>query len=170
MKTPRSIGDLVTSNVDPLLRKRAGLKGALIAQWAQIVGDELATHCLPVQVRWKKPSRNAITDETQEDPAVLVISASGIWALRVQHMTGEIIDRINVFFGYRAIDRIVIEQRMVARPTIGARTRRRSAPVNVSDAERRDIDGLVDRVSDPALRETLRQLGLAVKGDKRRKP
>ena len=109
-----------------------------------------------------------ITDEDQQEPAALVVSASGIWALRLQHSTTEVIDRINAYFGYRAIGRIVIEQRMVRAPGADKRTKARAGSAKLSDAETQDVESLVSSVDDPALRETLRKLGLARKRDKKR--
>ena len=47
------------------------------------------------------------------EPAVLVIACEGVAALHLQHETGEIISRINAFFGFNAIGRIRIVQKPV---------------------------------------------------------
>lgn len=163
MKPPRTLGDLVTANVDPLLRKRTGLKGDLIAQWQQIAGDDIAAHCQPVQLRWPKPLAIAAMEEDAQPPATLVVSATGIWALRVQHSTGEIIARINRYFGYEAISRIAIEQRAVSTP----RPRRvpSPSPARLQPHQTEKIDALVEEIEDEQLRETMRKLGRVIHAD-----
>ena len=48
--------------------------------------------------------------EATATAATLRIRCSGVAALELQHRQSELIDRINAFFGYRAIDRIVLSQ------------------------------------------------------------
>ena len=63
--------------------------------------------------------------EDDPEPATLVLRVEGPVALEIQHLSGVIIEKVNRFFGWRAVGRIQIRQA----PLRGAgRRRRRAAP------------------------------------------
>jgi len=168
-RKPRSIGELVMTRVDPVLRERAGMKADILRHWRQIAGADLADHCVPREVRWKRSRHDIHETGDIQEPGTLIIVASGIWALRIQHTTGEIITRINAYFGYPAIERITIEQRgditssrkaqlAHSRPATRA-TKGTPIPKNIEDK--------LAHVEDESLRETLRRLAHAMKGEER---
>jgi len=99
--------------LEPLLRKKAGLNLRLIENWPEIIGADLAEAVLPLKIIW--PRQNGAEVRAGGLAAgQLVLAAHGYAALQAQHKTAEIEARINRFFGYRAIDRIRIEQRQTA--------------------------------------------------------
>ena len=53
--------------------------------------------------------------EDDPDPATLVLRVEGPVALEIQHLSGVIIERVNRFFGWRAVGRIQIRQAPLAR-------------------------------------------------------
>lgn len=150
----RPLGGLVNRAIDPVLQKRAGLIADLTASWPQIVGADLARVSRIVRIRWQTP-RDPLDGA---EPATLVIAATGMNALRLQHMTGEIIERTNSFFGYRAIGRIKLEQRVVALLAAGAPGPRR-APAEPDRDSARKVHYKASRIKDPALREAIEALG-----------
>ncbi len=91
--------------VEPLLRPLFKDRGAaavkIIKEWENIVGKELSQHCLPDKITFPKNKNNCGT---------LRIMCEGVYALTLQHMQPVIIERIAGYFGYRAVERIVIEQ------------------------------------------------------------
>ena len=48
--------------------------------------------------------------EDDPEPATLVLRVEGPVALEIQHLSGVIIERVNRFFGWRAVGRIQIRQ------------------------------------------------------------
>jgi hypothetical protein len=72
----------------------------------------------------------------------------------------QIIDRVNTYFGYRAVERIKMMQGEISRPE--ARIRR---PVHVPEGPiRQDSEKVINEIEDPALREVLLRLGRHVSG------
>lgn len=162
MKDPVNIGDLVAKAVDPVLKRRAGMSAGLTAGWSGIVGEELAAHSQPLKIKWPKRAREA--DDAFE-PATLVIAASGMWALRIQHQTGEIIGRVNAFFGYHAIARIAIEQKSFAD---AAKKPAQNAPPKLSADAVKRLEEMTSDIDDEDLRRSVKALGARIIAERKK--
>ncbi|MGF1593213.1 MAG: DUF721 domain-containing protein [Kiloniellaceae bacterium] len=141
---------------------RRGLTGADIArQWPAIVGAELAARCRPRQLRF--PKRGEAVDGR------LTLRVAPGWALEVQHLESLLLERINGFFGYRAVARLVLQQgplpALRGGPTPAPRQRGASAPIPLE----RDLAAKLSTVADPELRAALEGLGRSLR-EKRDKP
>ena len=73
----------------------------LVTHWPEIVGAEIADHAEPMRMIW--PRR---VHEDDPEPGTLVLRVEGPVALEIQHLSGVIIERVNRFFGFRAVGRI----------------------------------------------------------------
>jgi hypothetical protein len=155
---PEQLGGLVSDVLDPVLAKRAGMTSALLSSWPEIVPASLAETTRPQKINWP---RRASEDDPFK-PATLIVAAEGMSALHLQHQTGEIIQRVNAFFGFQAVERLQLVQKPVA-PT--RKPPRRKAPVSPADEKR--IDALTESIEDEGLREALARLGRSVKQDGR---
>ena len=154
---PEPVGGLVSAVLDPVLAKRAGMTSALLAAWPQIVPAMLAETTRPQKINWP---RRAHEDDPFK-PATLIVAAEGMAALHVQHQSGEIIQRVNAFFGFQAVERLQLVQKPVAPER---KPQRRKAPVSAVDEKR--IEALAEGIEDEGLREALIRLGRSVKQDK----
>lgn len=157
-RAPEQVGGLVSAVLDPVLARRAGMTSALMAAWPQIAPGMLSDASRPQKINWP---RRASEDDPFK-PAVLVVAAEGMAALHLQHQSGEIIQRVNAFFGFQAVERIQLVQKSVApqRPAP-----RRKAPVSPADEKR--IAALAEGIEDEGLREALMRLGRSIKQEKR---
>lgn len=148
---PRAVSALVA----PLTRRALGKHGfasaSLISDWATIIGDELAASCQPIKLAFPQGRRDAGT---------LHLHVSGGAALEIQHITPQIIERINGHLGYHAVARLKLIQGQAPRRT-RARRRRLDERGPRRPVEPKHWDGL-DEIADPALRESLRRLGMAI--------
>jgi hypothetical protein len=142
----------VSALIGPLTRRALGKHGfasaSLISDWATIIGAELAASCQPVKLAFAPGKRDAGT---------LHLRVSGGAALEIQHITPQIIERINGHLGYHAVARLKLVQGPIARGS--APRRPRSAARQPAEPKR--WDG-IDAIEDPALRESLERLGAAV--------
>jgi len=142
----------VSTLIGPLTRRALGKHGfasaSLISDWTTIIGAELAASCQPVKLAFAPGKRDAGT---------LHLRVSGGAALEIQHVTPQLIERINGHLGYHAVARLKLIQGPLARGS--APRRPRTAPRN--PVPPRQWDGL-DAIDDPALRESLERLGAAV--------
>jgi len=124
----------------------------LVTHWPEIVGAEIADHAEPLRMIW--PRR--VQDDDPE-PATLVLRVEGPVALEIQHLSGVIIERVNRFFGWRAIGRIQIRQAPLTR-----RKPKRPPPAPDPELVARLAAGMSD-IADEGLRDALARLGAAVK-------
>ena len=82
----------------PLMGRRGFIHGALIADWPAIAGPALAAHTLPTAIRFPKGERTG---------GVLEIKvASSAFAIEVQHLAPLVIERVNGYFGWKAVERL----------------------------------------------------------------
>jgi hypothetical protein len=148
------VGDLATSILDPVMRKRAGMSTALVQCWDEIAGEMLAARTRPERIAWP---RRAGEDDPFE-PATLVVACEGTMALRLQHQTAEIIGRANAFLGFAAIGRI----RIVQKPVTSMRRPQRPVLRALTHGETEHVASAVAPVADEALRASLERLGRSI--------
>jgi len=92
-----AIGQITTKLLTRTLKKKGianPLQAKIIAQWAQLVGDELAAHSRFKQIKNK----------------TLILYADRSAALEIQHATPQLIKQVNQLCGYQAVQRVKIIQ------------------------------------------------------------
>ena len=151
-----ALSDIVPELLDPVLQKRAGLTTALIGAWPEIAGQRLGQFSAPAKISWSRANKS----DDPYAPATLFINADPAVALALQHETSSIISRVNVFFGYTAIDRVKISQKQMRLETKSQRTKPQPKHIEAASAK-------VVGVENDALREALAQLGANVLAAKR---
>ena len=134
----------------PALRKRGFAEARLITDWPAIVGDVLAGETLPQKLAFPHGSG---TD------AVLHLRVASGFALELQHIAPQIIDRINAFFGFRA----VADLRYTQGPLPPRRRPRRVPARRLPDAEETLLADSLDSIEDAELKAALQRLGRAVR-------
>ena len=147
----------------PALEQVAGRHGFaqadVLLRWAEIVGEGLAPTCRPVKVRYRGK---------RELGATLVVQADGARAPEVEHLSPRIVERVNQFYGYRAVSRLRIVQTGhagFAEPA-AAFAGPEHAP---SPADAEAAAGLAAGVEDEGLRAALTRLGANVLARGRRR-
>ena len=123
----------------------------LVARWPDIVGLEISAHSEPEKIKW--PRR----DDLNPEPATLVLRVEGPAALEIQHLTGVILERVNRFFGWKAIGRVSLRQA----PLTGQR--RRIAPPPPDPETVAALAARLPDITDEALRGALARLGASIK-------
>jgi len=151
-KGPRRIADLVARVIEPVTARRGFARAELIAVWPEIVGPIHAGCTAPEKIVWPRH-----TDGDDPPAGTLFIRAEGPRAVFVQHELPQIVERVNAFFGYRA----VAQGRVVQGPVSTAAPESRPAPAPDLAAERR-VAADVEGIEDEGLRAALHRLGLAV--------
>lgn len=159
------LGALTQSVLGPALKRRGFAVGDILAQWPQIVGARLAGATLPEKIAWpRRISENP--EDAPKDMATLHLRVDGPVAIEIQHMSTQIIERLNVYFGYRAIGKL----RIIQAPLPVAK---REKPHPVADpADVAVVKAMVAPVSDVRLKSALTRLGqnIAAKSGSMNKP
>ena len=149
---PTLLSELAGKTVADALARQGFASTGIVTHWAEIVGAEIATHAEPMRMSW--PRR---VHEDAPEPATLVLRVEGPVALEIQHLPGVIIEKVNRFFGWRAVGRIQIRQAPLRRGAPKARP----APPDPAVVARLAA-GMAD-IKDEDLRGALARLGAAVK-------
>jgi hypothetical protein len=152
----RPLADLLDACLAPALRAQGFAAADVIVAWPEIVGERLAAFTQPVKIEWRRKGGDP---EARPDPSTLVVRVESAFALEMQHLAPQVIERVNAYFGWRCIGRIVLKQGPVQRAV-----KRPAAPVLLSEAERGRVDAAVGAVTDESLKAALDRLGQAVLG------
>jgi hypothetical protein len=129
-------------------RGGGGVLGRIKAEWAAVVGAELAATTWP---------------EALGRDGALKIRVVSSFALDLQHRAPLVIERINNFFGRSAITRLVLVQGSLPLP---ARPRR-APPAPLGADEAKALEARIAQIADPELRAALTGLGHLVLAGKR---
>lgn len=150
---PRPLSEFAGATLNDVLKAQGFASTEIISRWGEIAGAEIAAHSEPIKIAWP---RAANPDEPPE-PATLVLRVEGPAAIEIQHLAAVILERVNRFFGWRAIGRLSLRQ---------APLKRRDAPAAPPrlDAEAiTRIANALPQIEDEDLRQALGRLGAAIK-------
>ncbi|RDI55150.1 DUF721 domain-containing protein [Microvirga subterranea] len=157
---PRPLAEFLDVCLSPSLAAQGFATSDIIMAWREIVGDRLAAFTQPLKIEWKRKSPHA-DPEARADPATLVIRVEGAFALEMQHMAPVVIERVNAYYGWRCIGKLVLKQGPVRRLE-----KKKPAPPVLGPEERRRLDGLLAPIEEDALKAALDRLGQAVVGSR----
>ncbi|HKT19336.1 MAG TPA: DciA family protein [Stellaceae bacterium] len=152
----RAIAAEVPRVAKAALGKRGFGEAQLVTQWDAVIGPELAGKLAPDRLSFARGERR---------DGVLRLRVASAFAVEAQHLEPLIIERINGFFGYQAVARLVLVQ--------GPPVRRAEAPPRLrplDPAEQRALDERVAAVPDQGLRAALARLGAAILGSRPPRP
>ncbi len=149
---PRALAEAVAGITGSVFGRRGFAGGAVLNDWPAIVGPGLAAHTLPERI---------VRGTGKPAGGVLHLRVdSGALATELQHLEPLLIERVNGYFGYRAVSRLKLLQAPLPKkePPAPAVTR----PLNPDEEQAlaRSLAG----VADGDLRDALEGLGRAVMG------
>jgi hypothetical protein len=150
--SPRALAATLPKVTKPVLQKHGSPYAAVIGEWANIVGAELAEVSLPEKLSAAAPNRGG---------GSLTVRVAGAAATEFQHLAPQIIERINTFLGFGAVTRL----KLVQAPLPGRRAARATPARPVTAATRAAIAARTSAVEDPALRDALTRFGEAIAAD-----
>ncbi|HEV2188288.1 MAG TPA: DciA family protein [Stellaceae bacterium] len=143
----RAAGASLSRLVAPIVaRHGGGVLARLKADWAAIVGPELAVATWP---------------EALGRGGVLKLRVTSAKALEIQHRAPLLAERINLFFGREAVTRLALVQGPLPLPDATA-ARESIRPLATSEAA--VLGRQLAEIGDPELRQALDRLGRAVIG------
>jgi len=142
----RAAGDLVGEVGGQSFRRFGFVQSSIVSRWAEIVGERYAKVSSPESIRFPQGKKAG---------GALTLLVEGAHAPLIQHLAPLITDRVNRFFGYAAINRIIFRQgkppappRNIERPPL------RAVPKELGEGLR--------EIADPELRACLESLGARI--------
>lgn len=103
---PRAIASLIPRITEKSFEKHGFAAASLIMDWPAIVGSALARLTRPLQLKWPRridKRTEAAAEDVGRPGATLVLQVDPAAALDVEYQAAQIKDRINTYFGYRAV-------------------------------------------------------------------
>ncbi|GAA0735949.1 DUF721 domain-containing protein [Sphingomonas japonica] len=142
----RQVRDLLPQVGGAAFRKFGFVQSSIVSRWAEIVGERYARVSAPESIRFP-PGKRA--------EGVLSLTVHGAHGTMMQHIAPEITERVNRFFGYPAVTKIVFKagevRRAAARP---APVDRAPIPAEMGDSLR--------GIADPELKAVLEALAASI--------
>ncbi|WP_169544568.1 DUF721 domain-containing protein [Sneathiella aquimaris] len=149
LKGPKAIGSYVGKTARAALVKRGFAQADILSHWQNVVGPTLYHFSSPERLTYSK-NKNA--------EATLKVRVAPGHAPEFQHFEPLIIERINSFFGYKAVSRISIIQAPVKR----AKKPKKTAPPEPTLEQKKWLEHSVKEVKDEELKAHLITLGAAI--------
>lgn len=143
---PKAIGARIGKLTRPALKKRGFAAADILLHWDRIVGRQLAQYSCPEKLGFARQSNR---------DAVLKLRVAPGHAPEIMHLEPQIVEKINAFFGYRAVARLQLIQAPIERKQ--ARAEKKLVPLS-EDAARR-LDAILRPVQDQNLKNKLQSLG-----------
>jgi len=147
---PRALAATVDRITKPLFGRRGFAEGAVISAWPSVIGTELAEHTSPERIVFGPGARSEGTLHIRVD--------GGGRAIETQHLEPKIVERINVYFGYRAVARLKLIQGPLPPRKISSPAKPRPLDAN----EERYLEEQLAYIDDDGLKSALEGLGRAV--------
>jgi len=142
----RQVAELLPDVGRAAFRKFGFVQSSIIGRWGEIVGERWAAVSAPESLRFPIGKKQ---------DGVLTLTVRGAHASMMQHILPEIVERVNRFFGYAAVARVVIRQgEVAAKPERRAPPSIRAVPIELGDS--------LKTIADPELKAVLESLAAGV--------
>ena len=129
---------------DAAFRRFGFVQGAVVSRWKEIVGERYAKVSVPESIRFPTGRKSG---------GVLTLLVDGAHAPLLQHIAPMVMERVNRFFGYEAVNRIVFRQgRLPAEAPRPKRLEPKPVPRELGEGLR--------EIADPELRACLESLAV----------
>jgi hypothetical protein len=152
---PRRLADVLHKTLTEAFAKQGFAAVELVTRWPEIVGAEIAAHSQPEKIQWPRtPQAKGVPE-----PGTLLLRVEGPAAVEIQHLSGVILERVNQFFGWQAVEGVRLRQAPLAR-----RAAPRALPAPDPAAMAR-IAATLPEIRDDKLRDALARLGAAMERD-----
>ncbi len=144
----RAVSDMLPDVGRAAFRRFGFIQSSIVSRWREIVGERYAIVSSPESIRFP-PGRRA--------QGVLTLVVEGAHAPMMQHVAPVIVERVNRFFGYNAVERVAFKQGVVQL----AKAKARTAPPSLRPIPT-DIGDSLRSIADPELRAVLEALARGV--------
>ena len=142
----RAVAELLPAIGGAAFRRFGFVQSAIVSRWPEIVGERWAGVSQPESLRFPPGEKR---------DGALTVTVRGAHAPMMQHITPEIAERVNRFFGYTAVARVLIRQGDVA-PRMAPRPPRSLKPAPA------ELGQGLTAIVDPELRAVLESLAAGV--------
>jgi len=149
---PKVLSSSLSAVTKQIFGKRGFADGAIIKDWPAIAGDQMARYSQPEKIVYPRAEKSGGT--------LHLTIANGSMAVELQHLEPLLIERINGYFGFKAVNALKITQGPLPKPD--EKPARAQRPLEPD--EEADLAESLMEVEDEDLKHALKALGRAVIG------
>ena len=160
---PITIGESLKSLNKNFLYKFGKIDYTVHAKWSDIVGKFFINHSEPIKVSSLPVSTNEEGETIFE--RYLHVNVSPAAAIEFQHFQDKIIEKINSYFGYKAIKGIKIHQQYIG----DIMPKRKTKKIDFAQDEKlkKSILESLDDLTNKELKESIVKLGISIKKEEK---
>lgn len=151
----RPLADMLGAALSPALAAKGFAGREVIGNWASIVGERLGSRSRPLRIDW--PRKQGMAGDPAE-PATLVVLVESAFAPELQHATPVLMARINAHLSWPAVGKVVLKQGPVHPESRLASVPDKPLPPHTVNT----VTTAAERITEPALRQAMTRLGLAI--------
>lgn len=144
----KSFNGLLKKVATPICQQHGFVAATLLMDWQLIVGEKFAAICQPEKIVFPNYKRNN---------GLLYVATSSGFAPELSYLESMIVDTVNKYFGYNAVQRLVIRHKKIASSSI-----KQQPTKHVSVNDRELIEQYIKDIENPELKTALRNLGLGI--------
>lgn len=152
----RRLGSLLPPEARKALRKFGFAEAEIVTKWQQIVGQRLGERTSPIRLAYRHGQRRSGTLH------ILVDSGFGV---ELQHIEPLLIERVNSYYGYAAVEKLAIHQGYL--PRSAASQSEQTVPLSQQDRDA--LESMIAPTRDRNLRAALQGLGQRILASKYKK-
>jgi hypothetical protein len=144
----KPVAELVPQIGRAAFRRFGFVQSSVVTRWPEIVGEHHARVCMPEAIRFPPGEKS---------DGILQLVVVPAHAPLIQHVIPEIMERVNRFFGYKAVARVKLRQGAVKPPQGNVRAAQGGLGPSLKPIPMELGDSLRD-IGDPELRTVLESL------------
>lgn len=144
----RSLKNTISKLMDPIYQRQGFIRSTIILEWKLIVGAHFSQFCQPEKITFPLEKRTG---------GRLVLKTTSSFAPALQFDAPLILDRINKYFGYQAVEKLILTHNLPVSSDYKARSRQ---PLDEKSLER--LHEIVEGVTNVDLQNALFNLGVGI--------
>lgn len=142
----RVVADMLPDVGGAAFHRFGFVQSSIVSRWRDIVGERYADVSVPESIKFPVGKRSG---------GVLTLMVDSAHAPMMQHVGPALVERVNRFFGYDAVSKVMLRQGSIRpRPVMRPAANIKPVPADLGDSLR--------SIADPELRECLAALAGAV--------
>mgnify|MGYP001301870848 CR=1 FL=1 len=153
------VSDCLSKVNEKLLSKFGKVEYIISTKWKAIVGDFFSNYSEPLKVT--SIQKNVKDFNESHKDKILHVNVSPAAALEFQHLKNKILEKINSFFGYKAINGIKIHQKMIGKKPSDLKKLRNEKKINLNEKKTKILN-TIEKINDKELEKSLFNLGISI--------
>tara|TARA_B000000460_G_scaffold69805_1_gene48079 strand:+ start:1215 stop:1676 length:462 start_codon:yes stop_codon:yes gene_type:complete len=97
----KKVGKSLPKIIDKNIKERNFVEITLIKQWKEIIGQDIAKYCWPIKI---------VFSDIKNSNGIIFLKTKRGRSMEIEFKNDEIIEKLNQYFGYKAINKISVVQ------------------------------------------------------------